>query len=125
MTVSLDEWLSLAFDQVDARKATTAIGKHRDAREQHSPHAMSYEIVVNPGESLADVLSRVIPTFEYHMRAKHLAPHGSKGVFFSVFVGERLYFLDSMVTLDTWVRMRREQAAEETLLMLPGARRTD
>ena len=92
--------LSLAFDQVDAVAANEAMFHHRAQREEAGLLARSYEVVApDPLPPLSVFLEGLCPRLSSHLESLGLARHGSEGVFVSLFVQDRLYFLDSVAVL--------------------------
>lgn len=115
---SLQRWLDLAFDSVAAQDATAAIAHHRTARDEAGFTARSYEVQVAPDAPLLETLTKVLPRFRAHMESLRLAPLGGPGVFLSVFVGERLYF----IAPDATERLHASLAANGQQPLLPAPR---
>jgi len=113
---ALQRWLDLAFDSTDALKASAAIAHHRDEREAAGLRARSYEVLPKPDDTLQGLLDRVMPRFQEHMEALRFSPRGDRAVFFSVFVEDRLYFVESLETSALFDALRGNQPP----LMLPG-----
>jgi hypothetical protein len=113
----VSRWLSLAFDETEAIHATAAIGHHRGERAAVVERPRSYEVVVGPDETLLMVAERVMPRFAYHMECLGLPRAGNEGVFFSVFFGERIYFIRCGETVPLFEDVIRKAHPP---LMLPG-----
>lgn len=108
-------WLALAFDQVPAPQASAAIAMHRQARVDAGLMARSYELVAPdpPGPLAAFLLPAGVRLTE-HLRSLGQDPRGAAGVFVSLFVGQDLYFIESITTLDLCLKLTPP-------LALPGA----
>ena len=111
-------WLDLAFDQTDAARANEALAFHRDAREELGLLTRSYEVVVpDPAPPLRAFLDQAVTRFSRHLEALHVSPKGAEGVFLSVFVADRLYFIGSRETLALYGSLRSKDPPAG---LLPG-----
>lgn len=113
---ALKRWLDLAFDETDAPNASAAIAHHRSEREDAGLRARSYEVVPRPDDTLVSLFDRVMPRFLDHLDALKFSRRGDRAVFFSVFVEDRLYFIESLETIALFDDVHQERPA----LMLPG-----
>lgn len=84
----LDALLALAFREVDAREANAAIDAERSESRRRS-----YEVVLPDGATFDYLLEKVVPRAVYHLESIGAHLPACEGVFFSIFVGERLYFV--------------------------------
>lgn len=118
MQPDVKRWLDLAVDHADAVNATAAIARFRGrCAEKLGVPVRSYEVVIQDDENLLAVAERVRPRFSYHMESLGLPREGSPAVFFSVFAGSGLYFLEATTTMALFAEV---QDAAHPPLMLPG-----
>lgn len=116
LKAALQRWLDLAFDETDAPNASAAISHHRTQREDAGMRARSYEVVPRPDDTLLGLMDRVMPRFQDHMEALKFSRRGDRAVFFSVFVEDRLYFIESLETSALYEDLHQNRPP----LMLPG-----
>lgn len=91
---------------------------HRDGREREGLVTRSYEVVLpDPLPPLRDFLEALGAKLEAHLEALGLPRTGHLGVFLSVFAGDRLYFVDSSVTLAVRDDLKR---GDKPVALLPG-----
>ncbi len=91
----LDGLLGRAFHQAPAREANEQIAGQRNARAEGALEALSYEIVLEPSATLVDAAERLLPKLVYFLDCRGLPLASARGVFVSLFVGDRLYFIDA------------------------------
>ena len=109
MEQGLASWLSLAFDETAAMRANEAVAFHRQAREELGLFTRSYEVVVpSPAPPFLPFFDGVMERFVRHLEALGVSPRGGDGVFLSVFVEDRLYFIGSRETLDLHALLHRQ-----------------
>lgn len=88
---SLKPLLELAFHRADARTANDAIAAARSMAGVDDP--FSYEVLVDPKDTLAALANRILPRLVYHLESRGAHLPECRGVFFSMFVGEELHFI--------------------------------
>lgn len=86
----LADLLSLSFATAEARDANAAIDA---AREQAGERSRSYEVLVAPAETLAQVAARLLPKLVYHLDSTGHRLPATGNLFLSLFMGEQLHFV--------------------------------
>jgi len=88
----LDPLLAHAFERAPAAEANAAITR---VREKRGERVRSFELVVPPDAGLAWLERELVPRFVYHAESLGIRPPKYPGIFFSLFVGAELLFLDA------------------------------
>lgn len=82
--------LAKSFDRAEARDANEAIGR---ARRQVGEQARSFEVAVPVQADAAWLERALVPKLVYHLESLGIRPPEYGGIFASLFVGERLWFV--------------------------------
>ena len=91
----LEPLLARAFHEAPAREANEQISAQRNAREAGGHEALSYEVVLDAQATPAQAAAQVLPKLVYFLDCRGLSLLAAQGVFVSLFVADRLYFIDA------------------------------
>ncbi len=86
--------LKLSFRVADARDANAAIADVRGDGKRRS-----YEMVLAPDATFEQLAAEVVPRVVYHLECVRAHLPQCEGVFLSIFVGERLHFVEPALFL--------------------------
>jgi hypothetical protein len=102
MDQKLEELLEPAFREVPALEANREIARARreqaggDPDDDGAPAVRSYELVLTTWESF---VREQLPKLVYHLESVGARLPECRGVMLSVFVGERLWFIDAKLAV--------------------------
>jgi hypothetical protein len=102
MDQKLKELLEPAFREVPAREANREIARARreqaggDPDDDDAPAVRSYELVLTTWESF---VREQLPKLIYHLESVGARLPECRGVMLSVFVGERLWFIEAKLAV--------------------------
>lgn len=82
--------LAKSFDRAEARDANEAIGR---ARRQVGEQARSFEVAVPETADAGWLEKALVPKMVYHLESLGIRPPEYGGIFASLFVGEKLWFV--------------------------------
>lgn len=107
----LDALRALAFREEPAREANQAIDSVRGGFEA-GERAFSYEILSTGKESFGALAQAVVPKLVYFAETTGRRLPDCAGLFLSVFVGERIFFVSARAFLDRAARLFESTVAE-------------
>jgi hypothetical protein len=139
MEEKLRELIAPAFREVPAREANLEIARARreqaggDPDDEDAPAVRSYELVLTTWESF---VREQLPKLVYHLESVGARLPECRGVMLSVFVGERLCFIEAQMAVARICRMLgltpaqlseryglgEKRTALRDPLLLPGSR---